>query len=74
MQIKVRLIGALHIDRFKEQVVEYPDGFTVGEIAERLQISNRAMGIALVNGLHAHTSQALDDGDTLALLPILGGG
>jgi molybdopterin converting factor small subunit len=74
MQIKVRLIGALRIDRFKEQIVEYPDGSTVGEIAIRLQISDRSVGIALINGFHAGPDRTLSDGDTLSLLPILGGG
>lgn len=74
MQIKVKLIGTLRIGRFKEQLVEYPVDSTVGEIAAQLQISERAMGIALINGFHARADQTLVDGDTLALLPILGGG
>ena len=37
MQIKVRLIGAFRIDRFKEKVAGYPVGTRVDQIVEQLQ-------------------------------------
>lgn len=74
MQIKVRLIGAFRIDRFKEKDSEYPSGTRVEEIVDQLKISRRALGTVLINGLHARIDDTLVDGDTLALLPILGGG
>lgn len=74
MQIKVRLIGAFRIDRFKEMDSEYPVGTRVAEIVEQLKISRRALGTVLINGIHARIDDTLDDGDTLSLLPILGGG
>jgi len=74
MQVKVRLIGAFRIDRFKEKIANYPIGTRVDEIVEQLQIPKRALGTVLINGSHASHSAALTEGDTLALLPILGGG
>ena len=74
MQIKVRLIGAFRIDRFKEKLVDYPLGTQVEEIVEQLQIPRRALGTVLINGVHASFNADLNEGDTLALLPILGGG
>lgn len=74
MQIKIRLIGAFRIDRFKEKDSDYPVGTRVLEIVEQLKISRRALGTVLINGIHARIDDTLDDGDTLALLPILGGG
>ena len=74
IQIKVRLIGALRIDRFKEEITDYPIGIRVDGIVEQLQIPKRALGIVLINGVHAGYSDSLNEGDTLALLPILGGG
>ena len=74
MQIKVRLIGAFRIDRFKENSDDYPAGTTVSEIVDQLQIPRRSVGIVLLNGLHAKLESPLNDGDTLSLLPILGGG
>lgn len=74
MQITVRLIGAFRIDRFRERVTDYPVGTRVDEIVEELQIPRRALGTVLINGLHSGIHEPLKDGDTLALLPILGGG
>lgn len=74
MQIKVRLIGALRIDRFKEKVADYPVDTRVVEIVEQLQIPQRSLGTVLINGLHAGINDPLREGDTVALLPILGGG
>ena len=74
MQIKIRLIGAFRIDRFKEQDVEYKAGTFIKEIVQQLDISERALGTVLINGRHARIDDTLKDGDTVALLPILGGG
>lgn len=74
MQIKVRLIGAFRIDRFKERIAKYPVGTRVEEIVVQLQIPKRALGTVLINGVHARIDDALSEGDTLVLLPILGGG
>jgi hypothetical protein len=74
MQIRMRLIGAFRVDRFKETVAEYPEGCQVVEIVSQLQIPTRALGVILINGLHARIDDTLHDGDTLVLLPLLGGG
>ncbi|NOY14119.1 MAG: MoaD/ThiS family protein [Deltaproteobacteria bacterium] len=74
MQVKVKLIGAFRTDRFKENIAEYPDGTRVEEIFSQLQIPKRALGTVLLNGLHARLDDVLNEGDTLTLLPILGGG
>lgn len=74
IQITVRLIGAFRIDRFKEKVVDYPAGIQVAEIIDELQISRRALGTVLINGLHAGIDAQPRDADVVVLLPILGGG
>ncbi len=74
MQITVRLFGAFRSDRFAERSLVYPVGTRISEIAEQLQIPRRALGVALINGLHVAPSDVPREGDTLALLPILGGG
>lgn len=74
MQIRVHLIGAFRLGRFKEKLVESPDGTRVEEIFDQLQIARRALGTVLINGSHAGLDAVLRDGDTLAFLPILGGG
>ena len=74
MQIRVRLIGAFRIERFKEEIREVASETRVQQIVDELQISNRILGIVLINGVHARVEDVLQDGDTLSLLPILGGG
>lgn len=74
IEIKVKLIGAFRIERFKEEIRELPTGTRVQEIVDDLQIPSRALGIVLINGIHARAEDTLQDGDTLSLLPILGGG
>lgn len=74
MQVTIRLIGAFRTERFKEKICEYPDGTRIEEIVNLLQISQRSLGSVLVNGVHARLDATLEEGDTLALLPILGGG
>ncbi|MDT8421843.1 MAG: MoaD/ThiS family protein [Desulfuromonadales bacterium] len=74
IQVKVRLIGAFRIDRFKEQQSAYVEGTCVEEVVAQLNIPRRALGTVLINGVHSRVDATLKDGDTLALLPILGGG
>jgi len=74
MQIKVKLIGAFRVDRFKEQDGEYPAGITAEKIIEQLHIPRRALGTVLINGVHPRNDDIVNGGDTIALLPILGGG
>ena len=74
MQIKVRLIGAFRTGRFMEEVFDYPSETRVHEIVEQLQIPYRVLGTVLINGLHSRIYDRLGEGDTLSLLPILGGG
>lgn len=74
MQIKIKLIGAFRVDRFKEHDGDYPAGMTAEKIIEQLHIPRRALGTVLINGVHSRIDDIVNEGDTIALLPILGGG
>ena len=74
MRISVRLIGGFRIDRFDEMVIDVPTGTKALEIIQQLGIPENILGVALINGLHVHKDETLKAGDTLTLLPILGGG
>jgi molybdopterin converting factor small subunit len=74
MGIKIKLYGVFRIDRFKEEVRDYPPGIIVREVVEDLRIPDRLLGIVLINGIHAGVDDFLKDGDSLTLLPLLGGG
>ena len=74
MAIKIKLYGIFRIDRFKEEVCDYPSSATVREVVEKLGISDQLLGIVLINGVHAGVDDLLKDSDVLSLLPLLGGG
>lgn len=74
MQIRIKLYGVFRIDRFKEEVRDYPPGTTVREVVEVLRLPGQLLGIVLINGAHAGVDDLLQEGDALTLLPLLGGG
>jgi len=74
MQIEVRLIGALRVERFKQQVTEYPEGTTIADIVQTLDIPLKSHGLILINGRHAQIDDTPKDGDSVTILPILSGG
>lgn len=74
MKITVRLFATFRVGRFKEEVRDYPPGTECRQVAEDLGISSDALGVVLVNGRHAQIDRALEEGDTLSLFPLVGGG
>jgi sulfur carrier protein ThiS len=74
MRITVQLHGVFRIDRFREETAEYPAGTSVQDVVDKFLIPESLLGIVLVNGAHGSVEDPLQDGDTLALLPILEGG
>ena len=74
MKITVKLFASFRTGRFTIQDREYPDGTTVGQVAEDLRLPEQELGIMLVNSRHVKCPHTLTDGDTLALFPLLGGG
>jgi len=74
MQVTIKLFAALRWRLFEEEVRNCPDGTTVGELAADLGIPPQEIGIKLVNGQHCQLDQVLKDGDTVYLMPPIGGG
>jgi sulfur-carrier protein len=74
MKIEVKLVGVFRIDRFAQKVLEYPAGATVQDVVQHLGLPEHLLGIVIVNDRHATVEHLLQDGDSLMLLPLLGGG
>lgn len=74
MNIKVRLFGFFRIDRFKEEELTVQEGSSARQVVEELQLPLQHLGIVLINERHAQLDDRLHEGDTLSLLPLLGGG
>ena len=74
MNVTIKLIGAFRIGRFKEVVRAYPSATCVRQVVDELRIPNALLGIVLINDIHAGVEDALNDGDTVCLLPFIDGG
>ncbi|PLX93916.1 MAG: molybdopterin synthase sulfur carrier subunit [Desulfuromonas sp.] len=74
MKITVKLFANFRQERFKVQEFDLTDGTTCGAVAAQLKITEEELGVIMVNGRHAALTQRLQEGDSLSLLPLVGGG
>jgi len=74
MNITVKLFASFRAGRFEIETGDYPDGTTVADIADGLNLPQSELGIMMINNRHVKLDRLLADGDILALFPLLGGG
>ena len=74
MQLTVKLFAYFRDNRFKQRLVDYPEGTTVEEIIGSLGIDIEEVGITMINSRHCSLQQVLVAGDQLAIFPVIGGG
>ncbi|UFS72612.1 MoaD/ThiS family protein [Geomonas sp. RF6] len=74
MKITVKLFASFRDNRFKVEEREYPEGTVPRTIMEELGITEEEMGIVLINGRHVSLDDPLQEGHTLAMFPLVGGG
>ena len=74
IRVTIKLFAGFRRGRFTSRAREYPPGVTAARIALDLEIPESELGIVLVNGRHADTDRPLQDGETLSLFPMIGGG
>lgn len=74
MNITVKLFASFRTGRFDIEVRNYPDGTTVADVADSLNLPQSELGIMIINSRHVKLDRLLVEGDTLALFPLLGGG
>jgi len=74
MQITVKLFANFRLGRFITASKEYPSGTPIAEVIHSLQIRISEIGTIMLNNRHADPEQLLQDGDRLALFPLVGGG
>ena len=60
-----------HLERDRWEV---PDGATVGQVLEMLNLPDSEARIITVNGRHSYRGKTLRDGDILQVVPVLCGG
>jgi molybdopterin converting factor small subunit len=74
MNITVKLFAHFRDGRFKVAEHHYPSGADCRQVILALGFRLGEMGIVMVNGQHARLDQTLNEADTLALFPLVGGG
>lgn len=75
MKLKIILMGSFKELEASDIPTEFPDGTTMDDVLEVLGIPGPEVQIVLRNGKPAgDRSVACDDGDTLTILPLVGGG
>lgn len=74
MQITVKLVASFRHNRFSAETRSCPAGTSARQVAEELGLPLQQVGIVLINGLHASLDSVLQEGDTVTLMPRIGGG
>ena len=75
MEVRVKLMGMLRDRSPAGGVVQLPEGATVTDLLQQLEIPAREVMLVTVNGQHQrdHTVR-LSPGDEVTVLPPVGGG
>lgn len=74
VRVTVKLFATFREDRFKVEERDLPEESRVIDVLRPLNIKPEEVAICLVNGRHTDEKHLLDDGDTIALFPPVGGG
>ncbi|MGB9082849.1 MAG: MoaD/ThiS family protein [Desulfuromonadaceae bacterium] len=74
MKITVKLFATFRNGRFKLSEQEHPVGTNCRTIVLGLGLTEEEIGVVMVNGRHATLDHVLQEGETLSLFPLVGGG
>jgi molybdopterin converting factor small subunit len=74
MKVTVKLFATFRAGRFDIETRQYPEGTTVEQIIDELQLPREKLGIVMVNSRHVDLDREMRDGETLAIFPLVGGG
>lgn len=74
MQVHVKLFATFREGRFIKEDKELEEGTTTGELVDSLNIDREDVGVLMINSKHCSFETPLQDGDTYAIFPVIGGG
>ena len=75
MQVRVKLMGIFRDRTPPDNVLELPDGATLGQALEALNIPANQVHLTMVNEEHQRDpDRVLRDGDELLVMPPVAGG
>ena len=70
MQVEVRLFARFREGRFKDRLMDLPDGTTVADLLSQLDIPAEKTNLRLINGKQSALDRALADGDVAVLVDV----
>lgn len=73
MKATVKLFAQLRDGRFKAEEIRIPEQMRVKDVVEGLDIPPKEVAICLVNGHDTGIESVIQNGDTVALFPPIGG-
>ncbi len=74
IQITLKLFATFRIGRFTVASREYTKGTNIATVIRELLIPEGQIGTIMLNSRHADPDRELNDGDILAIFPLVGGG
>jgi sulfur-carrier protein len=74
MLLTIKLFATLRKGRFDMATIEFPTGTTVNDIINKLALPKDEITLVFLNGRHSELTATLQEGDTLAFFPAVGGG
>lgn len=74
MNITVKLFAYFRDNRFNVEEWEIAQGTTVGSIVDSLDIDREEVGVLMINHRHTQFEVEPQEGDILAIFPVVGGG
>ncbi len=74
MQVNVKLFAYFRDGRFIEEIREYPGTTSVSDIIHSLNINLNEVGVTMINSRHCLLDTQLEEGDSLGIFPMIGGG
>lgn len=74
MVVKVKLFATFREGRFKEKDMELPERTILRDLVKPLDFPEKPAKILLVNGIRVTEDGQLNDGDVVAIFPMIAGG
>jgi sulfur-carrier protein len=74
MIVTVKLFAYFRDDRFSVEKQELPEQTMAGDVIDSLGIDREEVGVLMINSRQCSADRVLNDGDILAIFPMIGGG
>lgn len=74
MEVTVKLVASLQLNRFREAKLELPESCRIEHLLTELGIVQDDLGLIMVNGKVTTLDTELRAGVSITLFPVVGGG